>query len=482
MTTKKEEAIMPLGTVRNLGFDVLNQEKIEKIHEASLHLLTKSGARVGGERALKLFKDHGATVDGDMVRVSEKMLENALKTVPQELNFYKRDGSPYININKTDHPVFYGTHADQLEILDPYTGKVRPFLRSDNKMMCQLASYLDNISFILSVGMSSDVRPDVQTQTTFLDTLRNFDKVINFSTNDIESLQQCIDMAAVVAGGKKNLQEKPFIFNYCEPIPPRSHPIESTEKLWISAENRIPVVYMPYSMMGGTSPMSMAASLAQGNSEFLLGLILTQLVSPGAPIIYGHMPSILDMKSTIGSYGAYEFHLGIAAASDLAAYYKVPFYGTAGCSDAKFLDEQGVSEITMELMSTMLSKANLVHDIGVMDHCNSVAPATVVLANDIIEGLKVFAKGVVVDEKTLAMDVIEKAGAGGSYVTCGHTAKNYRQVFYSSLFSRKMKNPDASEVQEQIMKTIKIATEEHQVPTLDKEVLAELAVWEKKYK
>ena len=472
---------MPLGTVRNLGLEVLDQGKIDKIHETSLHLLTKSGMRVGGDRALQLFKERGARVDGDMVWITEKMLEEALKTVPSELNLYKRDGSPYLHINKTDHPVFYGTHADQLEIVDPFTGKVRPFLRADNKLMCQLASYLDNISFVLSVGMSADVRPEVQTQVTFLDTLRNFDKVINFSTNDIDSLQQCIDMAAVVAGGKKNLQEKPFIFNYCEPIPPRTHPAESTEKLWISAENRIPVVYMPYSMMGGTSPMSMAASLAQGNSEFLFGMVLTQLVSPGTPIIYGHMPSILDMKSTVGSYGAYEFHLAIAAASDLANYYKVPFYGTAGCSDAKFLDEQGVTEITMELMSTALSKANLIHDIGVMDHCNSVAPETVVLANDIIEGLKVFAKGVTVDEKTLALDVIEKAGAGGAYVTTPHTAKNYRQVFYSSLFSRKMKNPDQSEVRENIQKTIKTAVEVHQVPTLDKAVLDELSTWEKKY-
>lgn len=472
---------MPLGTVRNMFMEVLDQDKIKKIHEASVHLLTKSGMRVGGERALKLFKDRGARVDGDMVRLTEKMLEEALASVPKELKLYRRDGSEYLNINKTDHPVFYGTHADQLELLDPFTGQARPFLRADNKLMCQLASYLDNISFVLSVGMSADVQPQVQTQITFLDTLRNFDKVINFSTNDIESLQQCIDMAAVVAGGKDKLQQKPFIFNYCEPIPPRTHPVESTEKLYISAQNRIPVVYMPYSMMGGTAPMSMAGSLAQGNSEFLLGLVLTQLVSPGAPIIYGHMPSILDMKSTVGSYGAYEFHLLVAAASDLAAYYKIPFYGTAGCSDAKFIDEQSVTEITMELMSTALSKANLVHDIGVLDHCNSVSPEAVVLANDVIEGFKVFARGVEVDDKSLALNVIEEAGAGGAYVTCAHTAKNYRSVFYSTLFSRKMKNPDQSEVRERIRATIKKAVEEHQVPRLDEAVLKELDIWEKKY-
>jgi len=472
---------MALGTSRKLFLDFLDAGQITKLHEASLHLLTESGMKVGGEKALKLFRDHGARVDGEMVRLSEKMVAEALASAPKEIKLYKRDGSPYLHITPDGHEVFYGTHADQLELLDPATDQARPFLRADNKLMCQVASSLENISFVLSVGMSANVRPEVQTQVTFLDTLRNFDKVINFSTNEIESLQECIDMAAVVAGGKKRLQEKPFIFNYCEPIPPRCHPLESCEKLRISAENRIPVVYMPYSMMGGTAPMSMAASLAQGNAEFLFGLTLAQLVSPGTPVIYGHMPSILDMKTTVGSYGAYEFHLLVGAAAELAAHYRLPFFGTAGCSDAKFLDEQGVAEITMELMSTALSKANLIHDVGIMDHCNSVSPEAVVLADDLIEGLKVFARGVTVDERTLDLGLIEKAGAGGSYVTTPHTAKNYRQVFYSRLFSRKMKNPDHSEVRAKLKAAVNRALTEHVVPELDRAVLDELAVWEKKY-
>ena len=163
-----------------------------------------------------------------------------------------------------------------------------------------------------------NVNPQIQTVTSFLETVKNFSKTMNFSTNDVESLEGVIDMAAIVAGGHDQLRQKPFIFNYCEPIPPLNHPAESTEKLYISAENRIPVVYMPYCMMGGTSPQSFAGSLAQCNAEVLTGLVLTQLVSEGTPFIYGAMPSIMDMKSTIGSYGAIEFHLLVAAASEMA--------------------------------------------------------------------------------------------------------------------------------------------------------------------
>ena len=325
--------------------------------------------------------------------------------------------------------------------------------------------------------MSSNVRPEVQSQITFLETVKNFTKTINFSTNDIESLKDIIEIASVVAGGLDKLQEKPFIFNYCEPIPPLGHPNESTEKLYISAENRIPVVYMPYVMMGGTSPMSFAGTLAQCNADMLTGLVITQLVSEGAPFIYGAMPSVFDMRTTIGSYGAPEFHLLVAASSDLAAYYGIPFYGTAGCTDAKVLDEQAVAETTMEIFSTMLSKANIVHDMGVMDHCNSVSPELVVLADEIIEGLKHYTKGVQVNEEELALDVIQEVGPGGHYLTNVHTLRNFRKVWYPSLYSRDMQNSDESQVKGKIKAKIKNIMANHQVPQLDETILIELEKW-----
>jgi trimethylamine--corrinoid protein Co-methyltransferase len=297
---------------------------------------------------------------------------------------------------------------------------------------------------------------------------------INFSTNDIQSLQQVIDLAAIVAGSHDQLQQKPFIFNYCEPIPPLNHPEESTEKLTISAKNRIPVVYMPYCMLGGTSPQSFAGSLVQCNAEVLTGLVPTQLVNEGAPFIYGAMPSIMDMKSTIGSYGAAEFHLLVAAASEMADYYGLPFYGTAGCTDARQLDEQAVAEATIEIFSSMLSKANLIHDVGVADHCNNVCPELVVLSDEIIETIQHYTQGIAVDSQELALGVIKKVGPGGAYLTEDHTMKNFKKIYYSDLFSRKMHSPDQSEVRSDIRIKIKHIIKNHHVPQLDKAVLKEL--------
>jgi trimethylamine--corrinoid protein Co-methyltransferase len=466
---------------RNIAFEILSKEKIEKIHEASLHLIENVGMKVGGERTLALLTSAGADVSEDgRVRIPAAMVEKALETVPKELTLYTRDGEPNMVIDSSNH-VYFGTHSDQLEYVDPITDETRDFLKKDTETMCRIASALPNIRFVLSVGMSKDIRPEVQSQVTFLETVKHFDKTINFSTNDIESLQQIIDIAAMVAGGHDQLADKPFIFNYCEPIPPLTHPVESTEKLYISAKNRIPVVYMPYCMMGGTAPMSFAATLAQCNAEVLVGMVITQLVNPGAPLIYGAMPSIMDMKTTIGSYGATEFHLQVAAASEIAHYYGLPFYGTAGCTDAKTLDEQAVAEATMEIFSTILSKANIVHDVGVADHCNSVCPELVVLADEIIEMLKHYSQGVPVDNDALVMEVIEKVGPGGQYLNEPHTMQNFRNVFYPSLFSRKMKNPEASEVRGRIRVKIQNILETHEVPALEEGLRAELGRLQARY-
>ncbi|AET67418.1 trimethylamine:corrinoid methyltransferase [Desulfosporosinus orientis DSM 765] len=466
---------------RNLSLTILDQEKVEQIHEASLYLMENVGMKIGGTRALKLLQDNGAETTSDgLTRIPRGLVEKALKSVPKELLLYTRDGELSMKIDQ-DNPVYFGTHADQLEIVDPLSGSVRKFLRKDTAMMCKIADFLPNIHFVLSVGMSADVRPEVQSQITFLETVTNFSKTINFSTNDIESLKDIIEIAAIVAGGLQRLQEKPFISYLCDPIPPLAHPQESTEKLYISAENRIPVVYMPYCMMGGTSPMSFAATLAQCNADMLIGLVITQLVCEGAPFIYGSMPSVFDMRTTIGSYGAPEFHLLVAASSDLAGYYGIPFFGTAGCTDAKVLDEQAVTETTMELFSAMLSKAHIVHDVGIMDHCNSVSPELVVLADEIIEGLKHYTQGVEVNGEELALDVIKEAGPGGHYLTNIHTLRNFRKVWYPDLFSRNMQNSNESQVKGRVKDKIINIMDNHQVPQLDRVILMELKKWYAKF-
>jgi trimethylamine--corrinoid protein Co-methyltransferase len=191
------------------------------------------------------------------------------------------------------------------------------------------------------------------------------------------------------------------------------------------------------------------------------------------------MPSIIDMKTMIGSYAAPEFHLNIAAMADLVAHYGIPFYGTAGCSDAKTVDPQASVEIAYEVFSTALSKANIIHDVGVLDHCLSVSPEAVVLADEVIEMAKHYAQGIEISGTDLETELIEAAGHGGNYLTTDHTLEHYDAVWYPSYFSRKMKNPPESEVLPQIRQKLRHIIEDYEPPALDKERAAILDKHEK---
>lgn len=192
---------MAIPAKRNISFSILDKEGIERIHDASIHIMEKVGMRVGGERALKLFKENGASVTSQgLVKVPKSLVERALKTAPKELVLYNRAGEPFMTIDSRD-AVYFGCHSDMLEIVDPFTGEVRDFMRADIQTMCKIADALQNIHFVLSVGIAKDVRPGIQSQISFLETVKNFSKTINFSTNDVGSLQEVIDMAAIVAGG-----------------------------------------------------------------------------------------------------------------------------------------------------------------------------------------------------------------------------------------------------------------------------------------
>ena len=138
------------------------------------------------------------------------------------------------------------------------------------------------------------------------------------------------------------------------------------------------------------------------------------------------------------------------------------------------LDEQAVTEATIEIFSSILSKANLIHDIGVADHCNNICPELVVLSDGIIETLKHYFQGIDVASEEMALGVIEKVGPGGAYLTEEHTLQNFKKIYYSDLFSRKMHNPDESEVRGKIRTKIKHIRENHRVPQLDNAVVNEL--------
>ena len=170
----------------------------------------------------------------------------------------------------------------------------------------------------------------------------------------------------------------------------------------------------------------MAGALALGNAESLVGLVLTQLVRPGAPFLYGMNVAALDMQATIVAYGAPDWAQAMAAFSDIARFYKLPVWGGAGASDSKVVDAQAGFEATTTIMSAFISRCNVVHDVGYIEYGSTSSMELLVICDEIIRHTRFIVGGVEVSERTLAREAIDRARPGGGFFADDHTLENWK--------------------------------------------------------
>jgi trimethylamine--corrinoid protein Co-methyltransferase len=460
---------------------VLTDEQIKQLHAASLEILERVGVQVVAPEALELLHGAGASVGHkNVVRIPPHLVEKAIETAPSRIVLYTRDGEPFVFLEV--RRCYYGTMADCWDgYLDPGTGERRPSTLEDTAAMARLTDYLPNLVFLHECGFAEGLDPQLADRAVFRQIVMNTQKVIGVGANDYGALVDKLDMAAIVAGGEKALREKPFIFHLSENISPLVHPLHALEGLLLCAERGIPVAYWPIPGAGSTAPASKAAVVAQANAETLSGLVIHQLKQPGSPYIYGGIPGMLDMKSMVISYGAPEMFLMVAAMTDLSHYYEIPMWGTAGCTDAKRIDGQAVMEGGMSLMQAELTGANLVHDVGYLDHATVISPEYIVLLDAILDWTHHFTAGVPVTRETLALDVIAKVGPGGAFLTEDHTFDNFRAFWYSQLFYRSQLQDNPPELSQKVREETLNILRTHQVPPLPDDIVRELDRYLKKF-
>lgn len=416
---------------------VLKEEGCKKVHEAAIRIMEEVGMIVGSQRAKERLLDAGAKDMGsDLVSIPSALVDKALEIAPSSFKLYTVNGEEAMDVNKKNK--YFGVSTSSLGYIDPYTGKKISHTTETSSIMARVADALPNIEYVGNGGLLADIDPRIGGRMNVTNTLRHTTMPMYFCPDYVDSYVDTIKLAQDVVGGEKNLREKPFLFGYCEPVPPLNHSGDSIEKLIVCGDAGVPVVYMPYSMRGGTAPITLASALAQNFSEILAGLVIHQLFNPGAPFIPGSMPTILDMRTTIGCYGAPEFHYGINLSAELSDFYDLPFFGTAGPTDAQHLDMQAASEVTMGLLSTLLSGADIVHDTGVMEHASALSPELLVYTNEILDMLRVYQGGIDLSDEAFMVDVIKEIGPKGNYLQHDSTLTNFKQVWYSKIFDRSL--------------------------------------------
>lgn len=462
---------------------VVSPDQIAQIHLATLEVLERTGVQITHPRALEILHGAGAQIQGNRVRLPAWLVEEAIAKAPSRVVLGRRGGQRSVFLE--GDKVWFGPSLDCIDYLDPVSGERSRFASDHCRITATVADALPNFTWVMTIGMADDVPADVADRIIAKQVMTYCEKPYVFCCKDVGSVRDIYEMALLIAGSEATFQQAPTVVHYSEPISPLLYYDPAVEKILFCAEKGIPLINYPAPQGGSTAPATFAGEIVQGSAESLSGLVLAQLVRPGAPFIYGAFATVMDMRTTIFSYGAPEMSLMVAAMAQMAQHYRLPFFGTAGCSDAKVPDAQAAAEATFSCLSSALSGANLVHDSGWLDHGSVASPAYIVLVHEVLHMVNQYMTGIPVDDEHLALDLIDRIGPGGHYLQEDHTLKHFRDVWYSRLFDRSIYaqwlQQGAVDFQQRLREqTLKVMG--HQPAPLPPEVLRELetmaAHWE----
>jgi trimethylamine--corrinoid protein Co-methyltransferase len=414
---------VPIETLRPT-IRMLSEEQIRTVHHASLDILSRTGVEMKNEAARELLLDAGAWESAGRIKIPELLVMDAISSAPSRIPMHNRLGQ--LTMPLEEGQVFFGPGSDCPFTMDLETGERRPARAEDVERVAHLCDGLDQIDFIMSMGTPSDVPTLDHYLHSFIAMIRGSIKPNVYTARDRADMEDMYQIACAVAGGEQQLREKPFLMLYAEPISPLLYNDESVDKLLFCAEKGIPATYPPSPNTGGGGPITVAGALALGNAECLAGLVLTQLVRPGTPFLYGMNIAALDMKSAIVSYGSPEWPLGMAAWTELGRYYGLPVWGVSGATDSKVVDAQAGIEATVTIMTAFLCRCNLNHDVGYIEYGTTSSMEMLVIADEIIRDVRFAMGGLEVSERTLARDAIHRAKPGGGFLADNHTLDNWQ--------------------------------------------------------
>lgn len=416
----------------------LTRSDIEQIHRTVMRVFSEVGVQVNHDEALEIFKKAGARVDGHshVVKFEEAMVMDLIKQAPSMIKLCGRepDGSLDLEIGGTR--VYLGTGGTALNIQDPGADDNRRSELRDIMNMARLVQALENIHYYMLNIFPNDVdREDIDVNR-FGAALNRTQKHIMGGVYTVEGIRNVIRMAEMIAGSPEALRQRPFISMVACVISPFKLD-EDYGRLAIEvARNSIPLVVPAEPLCGATAPITLAGNLVVDCVDTLTGVMLAQLVNPGTPVLFGCISSITDLRDMKYLAGAVEMGLLNAAASQMAQFYELPIYATAGMSDAKVNDAQAGYESALTNLLVALAGGNFIHDAaGFLEFCMTASFDKLVIDNEIIGMVMRAVEGIRVDETTLAFDELQKVGPAGHFVSSRHTRRHMRAEQYRPTLS-----------------------------------------------
>ena len=429
---------LPWRRVDNLypRLEILGEENIEALHRTSMRILSELGIRVMSDRVINLFARAGAIVDRaeKIIRIDESLVAEALKSAPSSFTLTSRNPARRLWIG--DNAMVFGLVAGPPNVHDRVNGR-RPGNYADYKNFIRLAHHFNAIHIL---GNQVVAPIELPANSRHLDTyhanLTLSDRSFHCSAIGRARAIDGVNMMAIARGTTvEEMRKAPGVMTIVNINSPRLLDGEMSEGLIAMAEHGQPVTITPFTLMGAMTPVTLAAALAQQNAEALFGVALTQLVNPGAPVMYGAFTSNVDLRSGAPAFGTPENAKANVIAGQLARRYRLP-YRSSNANASNAVDLQAAYETAMSTWGAVLGGANMVyHAAGWLEGGLTASYEKLILDVEILQNIMEFLRPVPFAEDDLGFDAIKSVPAGGHFFGAEHTMARYETAFYRPLLS-----------------------------------------------
>lgn len=429
---------LPWQEVRNTyaPMELLDEERLEALHRNSMRILSELGIRVLSEKAIDIFAAAGAIVDRETmtIRIDESLVNAALATVPSNFTLTSRNPAKRLNIG--GNAMAFGLVAGPPNVHDRVNGRRAGNLK-DYQNFTRLAHYFNAIHIL---GNQVCAPIELPANSRHLDTYN-----ANLTLSDL--CYHCtaigrgravdgIKMMAIARGATlEDMRTNPGVITIISVNSPRMFDDAMADGLIAMAEHGQPVTVTPFTLMGAMTPVTLAAALCQQNAEALFGVVLTQLVNPGTPVMYGAFTSNVDMRSGAPAFGTPENTKANVIGGQLARRYGLP-YRTSNANASNAVDLQAAYETGMATWGAVLGGANLIyHAAGWLEGGLTASYEKLVLDVEILQNMMGFLEPMPFAEDDLGFDAIKSVPAGGHFFGSEHTMSRYETAFYQPMLS-----------------------------------------------
>lgn len=409
---------------------VLSDREVSAIHDATLAMLRDPGVRVHHDDVLRLLGEHGARVDRErqVARLPEALVMECVGRAGKRYVLHGRDPRHtarfgFGDLNQISSPGQYAW-------IDGATGAHRPATLRDARAAITLGDALANITIVGSMGQPAELSETCREVVMTVELLKHATKPTRTWVHNRRTARYVLEIFRAVAGGEAALRERPMTETFLEPISPLQMPGDGLDVVLEYVRAGQPVSIGPMAMTSGTAPGTLAGTLAQENAEILAGVVITQVLGPGTPVLYGGIPHIMDPRSSICSFGSPEQGLMAVAMVQMGRFYGFPVYVNVGLTDAKTLDAQAGIEKGSTLMLGALAGGELFGHAGICGTDHGASLEWLVADDELMSYVKRVVRGFEVTPDTLAASVVQAVGPGGHYLAEAHTVAHYRRELW----------------------------------------------------